>query len=58
MLRRHFLLAAPALAATSARAQSWPSARVNIVVPFPAGAATDISGRIFADSSASCGASR
>ena len=30
-------------------AQSWPSGRVNIVIPFPAGAATDISGRIVAE---------
>ena len=49
MLRRHFLLAAPTLAATSARAQSWPPNRVNIIVPFPAGAATDITGRVVAD---------
>lgn len=28
------------------QAQSWPTGRVNVIVPFPAGAATDISGRI------------
>ena len=49
MQRRHFLLAAPALAVTSAHAQSWPPDRVNIIVPFPAGAATDITGRVVAD---------
>ena len=34
------------------RAQSpsgWPPSRVNIIIPFPAGAATDLSGRIIAD---------
>src|SRR5262245_13299556 len=49
MLRRHFVLAAPALAAIPARGQAWPAARVNIIVPFPAGAATDITGRVIAD---------
>lgn len=49
MQRRHFLLAAPAVAVTSAHAQSWPPGRVNIIVPFPAGAATDITGRVVAD---------
>lgn len=34
----------------SLRAQSstWPSNRVNLVIPFPAGAATDITGRVVA----------
>jgi tripartite-type tricarboxylate transporter receptor subunit TctC len=27
-------------------ASSWPNERVNVVVPFPAGAATDITGRV------------
>jgi len=51
MQRRHFLLAASVLAAPAlpARAQSWPPGRVNIIVPFPAGAATDITGRVVAD---------
>jgi tripartite-type tricarboxylate transporter receptor subunit TctC len=51
--RRHFVraaagaavLAAPALA----RADKFPSERVTVVVPFPAGAATDISARIYAE---------
>jgi len=40
-------MAAPALA----RAQSsrYPSGRVTVVVPFPAGAATDISARVYAE---------
>ena len=28
--------------------QTWPESRVNIIVPFPAGAATDITGRVIA----------
>jgi tripartite-type tricarboxylate transporter receptor subunit TctC len=50
--RRHFILAGAtaALAAPSvARAQKFPSGRVTVVVPFPAGAATDISARIYAE---------
>ncbi len=50
--RRHFgttfgaaVLAAPAIA----RADKFPSGRVTIVVPFPAGAATDITARIYAE---------
>ena len=39
------VLAAPAIA----RAQKYPSGRVTIVVPFPAGAATDISARVYAE---------
>jgi tripartite-type tricarboxylate transporter receptor subunit TctC len=54
MKRRQFgstLGAVAALAAVPAalRAQSWPAGRVNIVVPFPAGAATDITGRVVAE---------
>lgn len=52
MLRRHFLSAASlsALApAASLQAQAWPTGRVSIIVPFPAGAATDITGRVVAD---------
>lgn len=37
--------AAPAIA----RAQKYPAGRVTMVVPFPAGAATDISARIYAE---------
>ncbi len=35
--------------ATPASAQSWPTQRVTIVVPFGAGSVTDILARIFAD---------
>ena len=50
--RRHFVRAAgaAALAVPSiARAHKFPSDRVTMVVPFPAGAATDISARIYAE---------
>ncbi|MDP2377143.1 tripartite tricarboxylate transporter substrate binding protein [Reyranella sp.] len=50
--RRHVarLFGATALAAPAiARAQKFPSGRVAIVVPFPAGAATDISARVYAE---------
>ncbi|WP_395711897.1 Bug family tripartite tricarboxylate transporter substrate binding protein [Reyranella sp.] len=52
MLRRHFLSAASLSAvapASSLQAQAWPTGRVTIIVPFPAGAATDITGRVVAD---------
>ncbi len=54
MRRRYFMVAASALAAPSVvRAQSsvpaWPPGRVTMVVPFPAGAATDISARVYAE---------
>jgi len=39
------VLAAPAIA----RAQKFPSGRVTVVVPFPAGAATDIGARVYAE---------
>jgi tripartite-type tricarboxylate transporter receptor subunit TctC len=43
-------LSAAAVAAPGiARAQKFPSGRVTMVVPFPAGAATDISARIYAE---------
>jgi tripartite-type tricarboxylate transporter receptor subunit TctC len=38
-------LAAPAIA----RADGWPRGRVTIVVPFPAGAATDLGARLYAE---------
>lgn len=49
--RREFLAAtASALAAPSVvRADAWPSGRVTMVVPFPAGAATDIGARLYAE---------
>src|SRR3954471_14827318 len=31
------------------RADTWPSGRVTIVVPFPAGAATDLGARLYAE---------
>jgi tripartite-type tricarboxylate transporter receptor subunit TctC len=37
------------LAAAPSRAQTWPSSRVTIVVPFPAGAATDLGARLYAE---------
>jgi len=39
------IVAAPAIA----RAQKFPSGRVTVVVPFPAGAATDIGARVYAE---------
>ena len=43
-------LGAAAFAAPGiARAQKFPSGRVTMVVPFPAGAATDISARVYAE---------
>ena len=31
-----------------AQSSAWPNGRVNIIIPFPAGAATDITGRVIA----------
>ena len=50
--RRHFALATGAAVLGSpaiGRAQKFPSGRVTIVVPFPPGAATDISARVYAE---------
>ena len=49
MRRRGFVLATPGVVAGAARGQSWPAGRVTVVVPFPAGAATDISARVYAE---------
>jgi len=40
-VRRRALLAAPALLATPALAQTWPDRPIRIVVAFPAGSVTD-----------------
>jgi tripartite-type tricarboxylate transporter receptor subunit TctC len=44
-----FGMAALAVLAAPASAQSWPTQRVTVVVPFGAGSNTDILARIFAD---------
>jgi tripartite-type tricarboxylate transporter receptor subunit TctC len=52
MIRRRrmpLLLGAAALARPALAQTKFPSGRVTIVVPFPAGAATDISARIYAE---------
>ena len=54
MKRRDFVNAVAAVTALAAapmaaRAQAWPAGRVTFIVPFPAGAATDITGRIVAE---------
>jgi len=49
--RRRFVAAGAAILAAPAivRAQAFPSGRVTMVVPFPAGAATDIGARLYAE---------
>lgn len=51
MRRRHLVsaIALSSIAPASLRAQTRPTGRVTIIVPFPAGAATDITGRVVAD---------
>src|SRR4051812_43612670 len=46
---RRFMIAACALLALSAQAQSFPSKPVTLVVPFTAGGPTDTIARIFAE---------
>lgn len=50
--RRFFLASAASMAATPlarAQAQTWPAKPIRIIVPFPAGQATDILARLMAD---------
>jgi tripartite-type tricarboxylate transporter receptor subunit TctC len=49
--RRGFGMAAAGwlAAPTISRADRWPASRVTIVVPFPAGAATDLGARLYAE---------
>jgi tripartite-type tricarboxylate transporter receptor subunit TctC len=52
--RRRFGVAALAAAVGAAaapglRAQAWPAGRITLIIPFPAGAATDITGRVVAE---------
>jgi len=49
--RRRFVAAGAAILAAPSivRAQAFPSGRVTMVVPFPAGAATDIGARLYAE---------
>jgi tripartite-type tricarboxylate transporter receptor subunit TctC len=43
-----FSLACGLVSRFSLAQEAWPKSRVNIIVPFPAGAATDITGRVIA----------
>lgn len=50
--RRHFVATATAATLTApsiVRADTWPSQRVTMVVPFPAGAATDLGARLYSE---------
>ncbi|TAJ24725.1 MAG: tripartite tricarboxylate transporter substrate binding protein [Reyranella sp.] len=55
LIRRRLLAAGAAMGAATlaapapARADKFPAGRVTIVVPFPAGAATDITARVYAE---------
>jgi tripartite-type tricarboxylate transporter receptor subunit TctC len=44
-----FALAALALAASTAQAQSWPQKQIRFIVPFPPGGATDVAARAIGD---------
>lgn len=49
-MRRRALLAAPLLAAGgAARARSWPTRRITLIVPYPPGASADLVGRLFSE---------
>jgi tripartite-type tricarboxylate transporter receptor subunit TctC len=45
-ITRRSILAAAVLTPAMARAQTWPSGRANIIVPFPAGGSTDAIARL------------
>jgi tripartite-type tricarboxylate transporter receptor subunit TctC len=47
-MKRRLILAAPALLAWPARAQSWPSGPVRIISPFTPGGASDLAARFVA----------
>lgn len=49
MKRRTLLAGAAALASGAARAQTWPSHSIRLIVPFAPGATGDIVGRLFAE---------
>jgi tripartite-type tricarboxylate transporter receptor subunit TctC len=49
MLHRRHVLALPLAIPAIARAQSWPSQPIRLIVPFGAGGATDIFARMVAD---------